>query len=395
MPDLGIYIHIPFCVRKCSYCDFLSFSAGEETGKDYLDALICEIREKGPQYRGYIITSVFIGGGTPSSVPSGHITKILRTVRENFEVSEDCEISMESNPGTLTEEKLKEYKKAGINRLSMGLQSASDRELSWLGRIHTFAGFLASYDLVIKSGFKNVNIDLMYGIPGQTKASWEKTLREVLGLNPRPTHISAYSLIVEEGTPFYEIYGEAAGGRENGKDPERQYPPLPSEEEERNMDKITEDILSKYGYHRYEISNYAKKGFECRHNLRYWKRGEYLGLGLGAASFTDNIRYRNTDDLSVYLRRGFRKEDYQVLSEREQMEEFMFLGLRLTEGILTDEFERVFRKPFPKRYWDVIYRYENLCFIELEDSPEGLRVRLTPKGRDISNRILSEFLFDP
>lgn len=394
MPDLGLYVHIPFCVRKCNYCDFLSFSAKEETKEKYLEALLFEIEEKGKQYANYLITSVFIGGGTPSVLEAGAIAEILSVIGRSYELAGDCEITVECNPGTLTKEKLESFFASGVNRLSIGLQSANDEELKTLGRIHTFLDFCDTYDIVIKSGFKNVNIDLMYGIPGQTVSSYAETLRTITALDSPPTHISAYSLIVEEGTPFHEIYGERENGSDRSFERAEDWPNLPSEEEEREMDKITEDILLKHGYLRYEISNYAKKGAECRHNLRYWKRGEYLGLGLGAASFTDEIRYRNTEELTEYLKGDPRKEDYHVLSEHDRMEEFMFLGLRLTDGILIDEFERTFHKPFPKQYWDVVFRYENLKLLGLLETPEGLNVRLSPEGRDVSNRILSEFLFD-
>ncbi len=380
---LGLYVHIPFCVRKCLYCDFLSFSAddpqlggyAQDVREAYTKRLLSEIDKSAPLYSEYEITSVFFGGGTPSYIEETMIARILTKIRESFRVSPDCEISLECNPGTLSPDKLNCFHDAGINRLSIGLQSASDKELRTLGRIHDFSAFLDNYATIIKTGFNNINIDLMYGIPDQTLESYRKTLETVMGLSPAPVHISAYSLIVEEGTPFYKMDL-----------------PLPSEDEEREMDKITEDILLKHGLKRYEISNYAKSGRECRHNIRYWKRQPYLGLGLGASSMVDEIRWKNTPDLKKYLSGMNRKEDYQVLSSKEQMEEFIFLGLRMSEGIRLRDFEEYFSVPFPKAYWDLVYRFENVRLMDVFEDRDGIGIRLTKKGRDVSNTIFSEFL---
>ena len=322
MKKLSIYIHIPFCVRKCLYCDFLSAPTEREVMDRYVNALCREIIKKSSICKEYIITTVFIGGGTPSILSGERIEKIIRTVRENYQMEAGCEISIEANPGTITPDKLESWRRAGINRLSIGLQSAQNNELKALGRIHSFEDFLYTYKMIVKSGFDNINIDLMSAIPKQTIASWQETLKAVCSLNPPPVHISAYSLIVEENTPFYE-----------------NTPKLPEEDEERNMYKITNDILFDMGYMQYEISNYAKPGYECRHNQVYWRRGNYLGFGIGAASMVENVRYSNIRELGSYIHfcegglDAIEKTSLNHLSEKEQMEEFMFLGLRRMKGI--------------------------------------------------------------
>ena len=277
MRKLELYIHIPFCVRKCAYCDFLSAPAGRDTQKQYVNALKREIEEF-PCKKEYKISSVFFGGGTPSVLPGEEIAQIMTLLKKKFVFSEDAEISLECNPGTADEQKLGVYRDCGINRLSFGLQSADNTELELLGRIHTWEAFLTTYEAARRVGFTNINVDLMSALPGQTADSWKETLRKVIALDPE--HIYAYSLIIEEGTPFYEKYEEDARKREAGEQPEF----LPSEEEEREMYQLTEELLDEAGMHRYEISNYAKSGCECRHNIGYWDGTEYVGFGLGASS---------------------------------------------------------------------------------------------------------------
>lgn len=380
--ELSLYIHIPFCVRKCLYCDFLSFDKKNDTDviKSYTDTLIKEVSINYPMFLEYEIASIFIGGGTPTLIDAEYIEKLLLHIKNIYDVKNDCEITIECNPGTADYEKLLRYRECGINRLSIGLQSADDNELRTLGRIHTVSDFEKCYADAVRAGFLNINIDLIYGIPGQNIRSYERTLRYVTELKPAPAHISAYSLIIEEGTPFYEIYKEKPGL-------------LPDEEEVLKMTALTGKHLLKKGFHRYEISNYAKKGRECFHNKVYWQRGAYLGLGLGASSMADNIRWKNTSSLTEYLEGGFKKEEYQSLGIKEQMEEFMFLGLRMLKGVSIKEFEEYFGKPFPKKYWDIIYHYENIKLFAIDEDENGIRVRLTDKGLDVSNAILSEFLF--
>ena len=282
--NLSLYLHIPFCVRKCLYCDFLSGPQSADVQEQYVEALCREIQETSPEYREYQVVSVFIGGGTPSVLLPEQTIRIMETLKSCFTLTDTCEISMEMNPGTVTPEKMNAYRACGINRISIGLQSANDGELKALGRIHTCADFLKAYEMAVEAGFTNINVDLMSAIPEQTLESYQETLQKVLALQPQPVHISAYSLIVEEGTPFYE-----------------QELNLPDEDTERRMYEITDDILRKAGYHRYEISNYAKAGKECVHNKVYWQRGNYLGLGIGSASLIQNVRFHNVTDISSYV----------------------------------------------------------------------------------------------
>lgn len=380
MRPLQIYIHIPFCVKKCAYCDFLSFAAEEKTKQEYMEMLLREIEEwKG---RGdEIISTVFFGGGTPSVLPAEAIAAVMEALKKKFPFAGDAEVTTECNPGTLTEEKLLTYRQAGISRLSLGLQSAQAKELQMLGRIHTWKEFLESFRLAREAGFQNINVDLMSALPGQSVSSWQSTLAEVLKLQPE--HISAYSLIIEEGTPFYALYQEDARRRERGED----CCVLPSEDEEREMYHLTERVLKEHGYERYEISNYARPGFACRHNCGYWQRREYKGFGLGAASLLDNIRYTDTADIQQYLK-GNWEGTKEILTREEQMEETMFLGMRMSGGVSMDKFKQTFGTSVEAVYGDILCRLEK----------QGLILRkkdalcLTEWGNDISNYVFSQFL---
>lgn len=377
MEKLGLYIHIPFCKQKCHYCDFLSAPATKQVQKAYMDVLKEEICEKAALYKGYETDTVFIGGGTPTCVDAESLISMLEVVWDTFHPEKDCEISIECNPGTVTGEDLKKLKKAGINRLSIGLQSADDLLLRILGRIHTYEEFLQTYQNARKAGFSNINVDLMSSLPGQSLEQYEDTLHKVLALGPE--HISAYSLIVEEKTAFKKWY-------EEGK------LLLPDEETDRMMYYKTGEILKEAGYRRYEISNYAKKGYECRHNIRYWVRKPYLGLGLGASSFIENERFKNTDSLSEYLEKKEyeRKEESIILSKNEEMEEFMFLGLRLMDGVGKAEFQKQFHCDMKEVYKDVIEKQKKAGLISENEE----RVYLTEKGIDVSNSVFSDFLLD-
>lgn len=395
MKKLSLYIHIPFCIQKCLYCDFLSFPAGEEKREAYLQALLQEIRTEAENYADYRADTVFLGGGTPSLLSGEQLKELMETLRKEFAFTKSPEITMEVNPGTITEEKLSAYYAAGINRLSIGTQSVHDKELKNLGRIHRAEDFYKTFETARKTGFTNLNVDVMAALPGQSAADYSDTLRAVADL--KPEHISAYSLIIEEGTPFFEMYGEAAN--------RKPAVPLPSEEEERAMYEETERFLQTRGFHRYEISNYAKDGKECRHNMAYWKRYDYAGFGLGAASMVDNVRWKNIADLEEYSERIRKrqetetsdrqtaaelpgvKEEMQPLTIQEQMEEFMFLGLRLNEGVKRADFHRYFGKKIEEVYGDVIGK---LCGQGLLE--EGEFIRLTPYGRDISNYVMAEFI---
>ena len=477
--NLSLYLHIPFCVRKCLYCDFLSGPQSADVQEQYVEALCREIQETSPEYREYQVVSVFIGGGTPSVLLPEQTIRIMETLKSCFTLTDTCEISMEMNPGTVTPEKMNAYRACGINRISIGLQSANDGELKALGRIHTCADFLKAYEMAVEAGFTNINVDLMSAIPEQTLKSYQETLQKVLALQPQPVHISAYSLIVEEGTPFYE-----------------QELNLPDEETERRMYEITDDILREAGYHRYEISNYAKAGKECVHNKVYWQRGNYLGLGIGSASLIQNVRFHNVTDIWSYVnlmlgensigneienaskehgekfqvekdclkkgnvekndlrkenaekeqvekltaekeqvekvnaeienvkkdnieknsaeegnteknniqsRNAARpdknmigrvkklKEEVQELPVEEQMEEFMFLGLRMMEGVSERRFFENFGRRFEEVFPGVIEKHEKLGLLEVTGE-EFVHLKLTSHGIDVSNQVFVDFM---
>jgi len=375
MRPLEIYIHIPFCVSKCKYCDFKSAPSCPKERSDYVESLCKKIRSYGNFAKAYRVVSIFVGGGTPSILEAEQMKEIFDTIKETFELSSDAingdevEITVEANPGTVTLEKLFAYRECGVNRLSIGLQSVNNHELSALGRIHTYEEFLETYQMARNAGFENINIDLISAIPYQTVESWKETLEKVVALQPE--HISAYSLIIEEGTPFYERYGEGEHDDE-----------LPSEEDERQMYYDTREILASYGYGRYEISNYAKPGYECRHNIGYWERCEYLGIGVGAASLIGNQRWSQGDSMEE-------EPEIETLIRENEMEEFMFLGLRKIQGVSKEKFEEVFGITMDEIYGDVIENMKTKGLLE----EVGEYVRLTEIGIDVSNYVMSEFLF--
>lgn len=364
MKALELYIHIPFCIRKCAYCDFLSAPADRSVQEAYVEQLLKEIQKSWEISGGYEVKTVFFGGGTPSIFPSDWLCRILTALGQVFAFSENTEVTVEANPGTVDEEKLAGYREAGVNRLSFGLQSADDRELKLLGRIHTWGQFLESYEAARRAGFRNINVDLMSALPGQTTESYRRTLGKVLALSPE--HLSAYSLMIEEGTPFYERY--------------REHPELlPSEEEERQMYYDTRELLTAHGYERYEISNYARPGYACRHNLGYWERTDYKGFGLGAASLLGNVRYTGQTALWEYLK-GNMAETSEPLTEQAVREETFFLGLRKTEGVVPGGYRA--------HYEERIGRLKRQGLLEERDG----RIRLTDRGIDVSNYVLAQFL---
>lgn len=381
--NLGIYLHIPFCMRKCHYCDFLSAPADENTKEKYVRALKKEIFLYREDLRENIISTIFLGGGTPSLLKGEEIKELLDAIFEAYFVQEGAEITIEANPETLTKEKLKVYRNLGINRLSMGLQSTEEEQLKRLGRIHTYKKFLESYALAREVGFENINVDLMSALPFQTKEEWEETLRKIVNLNPKPEHISAYSLIIEEGTEFFKIKEQLS---------------FPDEEEDRQMYWKTKEFLEKEGYHRYEISNYALPEKESRHNQIYWTLGEYLGLGLGAASYRNGSRFKNTENLQEYFaffENNMIKEASEIqkevhtLSKEEKMEEFMFLGLRRMKGISEKRFLNLFQKDIMEVYGEKIEKGVQIGVLWRKDG----RIGLTERGIDVSNMVLAEFLF--
>lgn len=369
---MEIYIHIPFCIKKCDYCDFLSGPSGPKEQADYVDALLEEINaaEEG---KGRSVSSVFIGGGTPSVLDERFIGEILNHIRRKFQIADHAEITIEVNPGTADRNKLQAYRTYGINRLSIGLQSPDDRELKILGRIHNYEQFLETYRSAREAGFDNINIDLMSAIPDQTYEGWNHNLRTVAGLDPE--HISAYSLIIEEGTPF-------ASRTLN----------LPDEDAEYNMYEATAQILREYGFEQYEISNYAKKGRECRHNVGYWIRQDYLGFGLGASSLYGKERFANTQDMKKYLENSRTPEKIREkeppLTREDEMAEFMFLGLRMTRGISKAEFERQFGSEIDAIYGDVLRKYKSMGLLLEENG----RIFLSREGIHVSNSVMADFL---
>lgn len=408
---LGIYIHIPFCVQKCLYCDFVSEPATSDIKRNYVNCLLKEIElcnfGIGSEIE-YIIDSVFIGGGTPSVLDGDWIKEILCKLKERFEFTKDCECTIEVNPGTVDSEKIKTYREAGINRLSIGLQSCNDNELKVLGRIHNYKDFEETYKAARQAGFNNVNVDLMSSIPEQTEESFIKSLNKVIDLNPE--HISVYSLIVEEGTPFYEMDLK-----------------LPDEDTERQIYYKTSEILKEHGYAQYEISNYAKPGKECRHNIRYWQCDEYLGFGVAAASYLDDVRWKNIEDINQYIKyiqgadssadkhcvddindehcthnsntwqdlvnidiiqsNEFYSEK-EVLTPEEQCAEFMFMGLRMNKGVSSDEFYKRFGFMPDEKYGEVIAKHIQNGLLVKEEN----HIRLTDKGRDVCNYVMADFL---
>lgn len=401
MKNLELYIHIPFCMKKCAYCDFLSFPCDEKTQVAYADALIREIEYYGPKMKNYVVSTIFVGGGTPTWLNEEKMAEIFDAITTYFQVSNEAEITMECNPGTVTPAKLNLYKKIGVNRLSIGLQSADDTELQLLGRIHTFEKFLKTYEMARNAGFKNINVDLMSGIPYQTAEKFLHTLQKVVRL--KPEHISVYSLIIEKGTPFYDTYQSDLELQEAGKPTQM----LPTEDEVYRIIKLTQQYLKKTGYEQYEISNFAQPGFECTHNIGYWTRENYLGLGIGAASLLDNIRYTNISEMETYIEKtkqiqllsfeqpqgnatvgtNLHAEAFAV-SRKAQMEEFMFLGLRMNRGVTRQQFQDTFGVPIEGIYKDAL---EHLKAEGLLGIRAG-QITLTEKGQDLSNYALAQFL---
>lgn len=378
MERFGIYIHIPFCVKKCSYCDFVSFCSDEKIWEQYTNAVVCEIENKkieNPKK----VTTIYIGGGTPSLIPENYIVKIINTVKSRFKIEESAEITIEVNPGTVTEKKLVAYKNVGINRISIGLQSAEDRILKLIGRIHNYQTFLSTYNLTRNIGFENINVDLMLAIPTQTKEELLNTLNKVIEL--KPNHISLYSLIVEENT---EIKKALEVGKLEYVD----------EKVEREMYWKTKRILEKNGYFHYEISNFAKRGFESKHNMDCWNQEEYIGFGIAAHSYINNKRFSNISNLEEYIKNineeNFEKniELHENQTKQDKMKEYMMIGLRKIGGISISEFERRFRIS-PLFYFrfeiDKLVK-ENLLEVDLD------YIKLTKKGLDFANIVFEEFI---
>ncbi|MDZ5130210.1 radical SAM family heme chaperone HemW [Clostridium perfringens] len=376
MDKISLYIHIPFCAQKCLYCDFPSFARKDHLRKAYIEALNKEIISLREKLNNLEINTIFIGGGTPSVLEADELECLLKEVAK-LDMAKDIEYSMECNPGNLTEEKLKVMKKYGVNRISMGLQAKQDNLLKGLGRIHNYKTFKENFLLAKKVGFNNINVDLMFGLPNQRLNEWEETLREIISLDP--AHISAYSLIIEEGTAFYNLY-------ENDK------LKLPTEEEERKMYHLAKKILEENGFNQYEISNYAKEGKECRHNLAYWNMDNWIGVGSAAASYINGKRIKNISSVEEYINSINEKreavEEIINNSKNDNMEEFMFMGLRKINGIDENEFKNRFSMNINDVYGEILNKYIGEGLLIRESG----RIFLSEKGIEISNIIMADFL---
>ena len=376
MDKISLYIHIPFCAQKCLYCDFPSFARKDHLRKAYIEALNKEIISLREKHNNLEINTIFIGGGTPSVLEADELECLLKEVAK-LNMAKDIEYSMECNPGNLTEEKLEVMKKYGVNRISMGLQAKQDNLLKGLGRIHNYKTFKENFLLAKKVGFNNINVDLMFGLPNQRLNEWEETLREIISLEP--AHISAYSLIIEEGTAFYNLY-------ENDK------LKLPTEEEERKMYHLAKKILEENGFNQYEISNYAKEGKECRHNLAYWNMDNWIGVGSAAASYINGKRIKNINSVEEYINsineKGEAVEEIINNSKNDNMEEFMFMGLRKINGIDENEFKKRFSMNINDVYGEILNKYIGEGLLIRESG----RIFLSEKGIEISNIIMADFL---
>lgn len=373
MKPISIYIHIPFCKSKCLYCDFASFANMDKNYNDYVQALILEIKSKACTYKAYEVNTIFIGGGTPTVLPSISIVKIIDMLYQFFTISKDAEITIEANPGTIEDEKLNALRQAGINRISMGVQAWQDRLLKKLGRIHTQQQFVEGFYQARQAGFDNINVDLMFTLPTQSLQDWEETLTNIIKL--KPEHISTYSLIIEEATPFYDLYN-------------KNQLVLPDEATDRAMYYKAKELLSQNGYVHYEISNFAKPGYESQHNIVYWKQKQYIGIGLGAHSYVDKTRFHNTYDMNQYCRLDDVVEDIEKSDSDDEYAEYMFLGLRLMEGISKSEFKLKFSKDIYDIYGEELEQCKKLKLL-YEDND---CIALTPYGIDVSNIVFEKFL---
>lgn len=374
--EIGIYVHIPFCAKKCLYCDFISYENKGDLIEKYVNTLKQEIINYKNDNK-YKISTIYIGGGTPSFINSKYIVQIIETIRNKFEIIKDAEITIEVNPGTLTEEKMYDYKNCGINRISIGLQSTDNNILKQIGRIHTYEQFIETYNSARKVGFENINIDLMLALPNQTLAILEDSVNKVTELNPE--HISIYSLILEEGTPLYNLV-------ENGK------LNLLDDEMEREMYWTTKKKLEERGYKHYEISNFAKQGYESRHNTDCWKQKEYIGFGAAAHSYVNNTRYSNTEDLCKYITNIIEgtntKTIHEVQNKEEQMKEYMILGLRKIEGVQISEFKNKFIQNPLYVFMHELDKLVKEKLIEIDINA----IKLTSKGLDLANIVWEEFV---
>ena len=367
--NIGLYVHIPFCKRKCNYCDFCSFAAGDEERSKYVDALIRDIES----YRGLGVglDTVFFGGGTPSLLTPGEFIKVCAAIKDSFKFSSDTEFTVEANPATVDLAKLLAYRESGVNRISLGLQSIHENELKILGRIHSYDEFLTTFGLCRDAGFDNINIDLMYAFPEQTLTSLRKTVDEVISLSPE--HISLYGLILEEGTPLYKMRDNLV---------------FPDEDTELSMYRLVTERLADSGYSHYEISNYAKPGRESRHNLKYWRDEEYIGVGLSAYSYFRGERYGKCADMAAYLEDPAAKAYSERINSSEEKKEYIMLALRLAEGLSFADYRGRFSEDFRCGREQLISDYERLSLLRVTDAG----ISLTEEGFYVSNTIISSLM---
>ena len=373
--EIGIYVHIPFCKQKCYYCDFISYSGKDNLIEDYIKAIKKEIKMQNIQSR---ITTIYIGGGTPSYIESKYISGIIKEIKKK-NVANDAEITIEVNPGTITREKLEQYKKCGINRLSIGLQSTKQNLLKQMGRIHNFEQFLETYKLAREIGFHNINVDLMIGLPNQRIKDIKESLEKIIALHPE--HISVYSLIVEENTLI-------------SKEIEKGKLELPEEDTERNMYWYVKNTLELNGYKHYEISNFAKVGFESKHNINCWEQKEYIGFGAAAHSYRNITRYSNTENIEEYIKnvKNGRLERNRVIheiqKEVDKKKEYMLLGLRKIDGIYVSDFKNKFRDNPLYLFRNELKKLSNEKLIMVDQNT----IKLTNKGIDLANLVWEEFI---
>lgn len=378
MEELGIYIHIPFCKQKCFYCDFCSFANKNEMQGKYVETVINEIKNITHKEK-YTVTTIYLGGGTPSILNPDYIKNILQEIKSSFEILDDAEITIEINPGTVNEEKLKKYKEYGINRLSIGLQSANDKILKKIGRIHDYKQFEETFFYARKCGFKNINVDLMIGLPTQAVEDVKQTLEKIIQKNPE--HMSVYSLIIEEGTIIEKLINENKSQ-------------LPDEETERIMYWTVVNELKENGYNQYEISNFSKKTYESKHNTNCWKQKQYIGLGTSAHSYLNKKRYSNTNNIEEYIK-NIQENNisknitiHEEQTEESTMNEYMLLGLRMIQGININEFKQKFKIDPTIKYKEILEKLQKENLIQITKTS----IKLTKQGIDFGNIVWEEFI---
>ena len=372
---LGLYIHIPFCASKCGYCDFYSCAGKETQMQAYQDALLTHIEESLPQMHSYFIDTVYIGGGTPSYYGAEFLCEIIRTVKSSGRLLRDADITVEMNPDSMQLADLRMLHKEGVNRISMGVQSANNQVLKTIGRRHTYGQAFKAYTSARQAGFKNISIDLMYGLPGQSKEDWAETLSKIIRW--KPDHISCYGLKLEEGTPMYEVYHDT--------------PAIPDDDTQADMYTYAAELLERFGYKRYEISNFSHRGFESMHNMRYWKQEDYMGFGPGAHSYVDGLRYSYVRDLTQYidgvLKGGVIVDEYEKIAGLEVANEYLMLRMRMAEGIDPADYSARFRADFGPLE-QTMRLFEEKGWVEHKDG----RWSFTTSGFLVSNILINELL---